>query len=151
MDTTIIATCILGGTGIIITAYYSWHAKKIANEQMLKQLFTEFNKRYSDLNDSLVEIKENFSKIEDLTNSDREYELRNKVNDFFNLCAEEFYWCYHKKRIDPLIWKSWHAGMNDWYRVPIIKELWKNEIKANGKDSYYINDKIEFFTDKSPI
>ncbi len=56
MDTSIITSVILGVFGLGITAYYSSHTKKNADEKMLKQLFTEFNERYPVLNYRLNEI-----------------------------------------------------------------------------------------------
>ncbi len=150
MDNTLIATIILGIVGIGITAYYSWHTKKIADEQMLKQLFTEFNQRYNVLNDHLFLIEQEFRTIELLNQAENSRELKQKVIDYFSLCAEEFFWYYHKKRIDTLIWKSWQSGMNYWYNeVPAIKALWEVDLKANGKESYYITDHVEFFIDSN--
>ncbi len=151
MDTTLIATIILGATGILITLYYSWQNKKLADEQMLKQLFTEFNQRYEKLNDSLYLIETKYSTTDEWTaaeNTEEIERLKQKAIDYFILCAEEFYWYHHKKRIDPIIWKSWQSGMNYWYnKVPTIKHLWKEEVKASGKVSYYITSNVEFFID----
>lgn len=149
MDSTLIATLILGLIGIGVTAYYSWHTKKIAHEQMLKQLFTEFNIRYDELNNSLADIERDFNTIDKFNNAENVIKLRQKVIAYFILCSEEFFWYYHKKRIDPLIWKSWQAGMNYWYNnVPAIKELWKKEVETTGKQSYYITNKVEFFNEQ---
>lgn len=146
MENTLIASIILGSTGIIITAYYSWHSKKIADEQMLKQLFTEFNNRYDLLNNYLVIIEQKYPSAELLDKAENAAELKQKVIDYFSLCAEEFYWFRHKKRIEPLIWKSWQAGMNYWYnKVPVIRSLWEKEVAVNGKASYYITNHVEFF------
>jgi len=145
----LLATIILGLVGIGITAYYSRHNKKIANEQMLKQLFTEFNQRYNVLNDYLFLIEKEFPTIELLNQAENSRELKQKVIDYFSLCAEEFFWYHHKKRIDSLIWKSWHSGMNYWYNnVPSIRALWDEEVKSNGKTSYYITNNVEFFVDE---
>jgi hypothetical protein len=148
MDNTLIATIILGAVGIGITAYYSRQNKKIADEQMLKQLFTEFNLRYDALNNYLFKIEQEFPTIDLLDQAENSSELKQKVIDYFSLCAEEFYWYHHKKRIDILIWKSWQSGMNYWYNeVPAIKALWEEEVKSNGKESYYITNHVEFFID----
>ncbi len=150
MDNTLIATIILGATGIVVTIVYSWQAHKLAHEQMQKQLFTEFNKRYDALKDSLVEIQTKCPTIEKLNLHEDSVLLKRKVNDFFNLCAEEFFWWKHKKRIDDLVWASWQAGMNYWYnKLPAIKTLWKMEVESSGKKSYYITDKVEFFIDSA--
>lgn len=146
MDNTLITTLILGGIGLVITVYYSWHTKKIADEQMLKQLFTDFNERYDKLNDFLVLIENKYPTLDSLNQAKDADLLKQKVIDYFSLCAEEFFWYYHKKRIDPIIWASWQAGMKYWYNeVPTIYTLWEQEVKANGKQSYYITNEEEFF------
>jgi hypothetical protein len=70
-------------------------------------------------------------------------EYKNAVIDYFNLCAEEYFW-FKKGRIDEKIWKSWQAGMKAWYKHDSIKRLWKEET-ANGKMSYYLEKEEEFF------
>lgn len=122
MDNSLLATIILGSIGIILTAYYSWHTKKIAHEQMQKQLFTEFNSRYEKLNEHLVYMEKNCRTIEELDQAENADFLKSKVIDYFSLCAEEFYWYYHKKRVESLIFNSWQSGMNYWYnKVPAKK------------------------------
>jgi hypothetical protein len=145
---TIWPSVILGGTALIISAYFAWYSKKLNDDKIMKELFTEFNQRYDVLNGRLTWVKSHITTSEDL-NLEENSEYRHAIIDYFNLYAEEFYWYYHKKRIDPLVWNSWQAGMNYWYNeVPSIKALWMEEVKANGKASYYINDKVEFFKDK---
>lgn len=148
-------TLILGFIGFRLTMYYSQHTKKIEDEKMMKELFTEFNKRYDEINDYLVEIECKFPSFDELEKAQSDIHenygdfLKQKVIDYFSLCAEEFYWFHYKERIDPIIWESWHSGMNYWYNeVPAIKRLWEIEIEANGKESYYITDETEFFVDK---
>lgn len=151
MDQSTVTTLILGTFGIILTGYYSWHTQKLANEKMQKDLFTEFNKRYDALNEPLTQIEQNYSTLELLNQAKNPEKLKQKINDYFILCSEEFYWYHHKKRIDPIIWKSWQAGMSYWYnKVPTVKALWKQEILNNGKDSYYITDNTEFFIENTP-
>jgi len=146
MDKNLLSSVILGILGLLFTLYYSQHNKKLAHEQLLKQLFTEFNRRYDELNNFLIIIERNFSTLEALNKAENSDVLRQKVIDYFSLCAEEFYWFYHKKRIDEIIWKSWQSGMNYWYNnVPAIKSLWDQEVATNGKESYYITNHVEFF------
>lgn len=143
---TVLSTIILGVFGILITRYYSKQSKQLADDQMMKELFTEFNRRYDELNDSLEIIHNSYPTMEKLNAAQDSAELKNKVIDFFNLCAEEYYWSYHKKRIDPLVWKSWNEGMNYWYNsTPSIKEMWLREVENGGLSSYYITDKKGFF------
>ena len=44
---------ILGGIGVYITFKYNSANRKLNHEKMEKELFTEFNKRYDHLNDTL--------------------------------------------------------------------------------------------------
>lgn len=128
---------------IAITWFYSLHQNKIAHEQMLKQLFTEFNSRYDLLNEFLSEIEKNYYNSDLLIDDKRCEILKQKTIDYFNLCAEEYFW-YKKKRIDQKIWDAWSAGMQHWYKVPAIQALWDSEIKESCR-SYYITNGNEFF------
>jgi hypothetical protein len=141
-----ICTIVLGIVGIWLTRFYARHSKLIADDQMMKDLFREFNERYDNLNEYLEEATK-FSNVQQMTASDgaKAIILEGKIIDFFNLCAEEYYWYQHKKRIDPVIWESWNAGMNSWYESPVIKELWKKEVDRGLLKSYYITDGNGFF------
>lgn len=152
MNTQIAITLILGIIASIIAAInfrYNWI---LAKDKMNKELFKEFNERYEKLNNYLYQIAQEFSTIELLEKAQNSKELQQKVIDYFSLCAEEFYWYHHKNRIGTLIWKSWQSGMNYWYNeVPAIKSLWEEEVKSNGKESYYITNKVEFFIDSNNL
>ena len=146
MDGSAISSIILGAFGFGLTAYYSWHSKKIAHEQMQKELFAEFNHRYDGLNNYLVKIQRECPDMESFEKHEEHDLLKQKVIDYFSLCAEEFYWYHHKGRIDTIVWNSWQAGMKYWYdHVPVIKALWLEESKGNGKQSYYITNDNEVF------
>lgn len=115
---------------------------QIENDRMMKDLFIEFNARYDKINHSLFKIEKECKSLKDL---EKYPKLENKLNDFFNLCAEEYYW-YKKGRIDEAIWFAWSDGMNDWYNnVGAISEAWDAEIKKRGCKSYYIKQKNDFF------
>ena len=112
---------------------------------MLKQLFKDFNERYDKLNDTLMHIEKFCPTYDEFKQSTINSQLREKIIDYFNLCAEEYFWYSHKKRIDEVVWKSWNAGMNYWYKVDTIKKLWGDEIKNGGRVLYYLKDKKGFF------
>jgi hypothetical protein len=138
----IFAGVIIGLFTLLSTIYFSYKTKQRENDSFMKELFKEFNKRYDKLNGKLYFIIE--SQI-----SHEEYSLtqldKNVLYDFFNLCAEEFFW-YKKGRIDPKLWKSWNAGMNFWFSHQVIKDLWLEEMKSKtGKTSYYLEKNEEFF------
>jgi len=129
-------TISLGVAGWIASIRFSNAAKSRDEDKMLKEIFTDSNLRYDKLNNGLQAFvdSEGTESVAD-------------VLDYFNLCAEEYYW-YKKRRIDEKIWKSWNAGMQYWYGHKVIKGLWKKEIaNKNGKLSYYIENGDEFFKD----
>ena len=139
---------------IILALVASWLAyrhnkltRELSNDNLQKQLFTEFNARYDRLND-LLQFIIRFSdeeeiqfvnapdeeKFGDFTKS----QIRFKINDYLNLCSEEYYW-HSKKRIDNRIWNSWKKGMNDVYnQSSIIQKQWQEEIKNDGWKSFYL-------------
>ncbi|QZT38638.1 hypothetical protein K5X82_07010 [Halosquirtibacter xylanolyticus] len=141
----LLPSLILGAFGLIATISFSRSAKKREDDKMMKELFSEFNKRYDKLNNRLSQIVESnkgANSINDLAKIDKAV-----IIDFFNLCAEEYFW-HDRNRIDEKIWLSWQAGMNNWYnhKNSIIRDLWKEEIKIEyGKVSYYIVNGDEFF------
>ena len=138
---------ILGVIGYFITAYFAKSSKQIAKDNMMKELFKDFNSRYDKLNNNLVRLDKDKPSLEELKKIADYDEYHQTIIDFFNLCAEEFYWYHHKKRIDPIVWNSWQKGMNYWYNnIPAIQQLWEKEIENDGKVSYYIIDRNEFFT-----
>lgn len=144
MDASIISSIILGLSALGVSWFYSHRTNKLEGDKMMKELFTEFNQRYDKLNDSLVWIEKEGLSLKDLNKE--KYKLQRQATiDFFNLCAEEFYW-NQKGRVDPKVWKAWSSGMNYWVNeVSAIRELWESEIASNGKLSYYITGKEEFF------
>lgn len=149
----IIVTLIISVTGLWITYEFQAYNRGVLKDKLNKELFTEFNARYDKLNNSLVIIEayyRDYERFKLLEIEDKELfnKLRLDVIDFFNLCAEEYYW-QQKSRIDSKIWKSWHSGMNYWYNnVPAIKSLWKLELESVGSLSYYLDDNEEFFTSR---
>ena len=140
MTETVIISAILGSVGLLITLIYYYQSSKLSNDRMRKELFTEFNIRYFKIKDSLVDI----SKCQTIDELEKDSKLKNNLIDYFNLCAEEYFW-YKKGRIDSLIWKAWSAGMNDWYKYPVIQAAWEKEIEEFDCRSYYIKDMNEFF------
>ncbi len=120
--------------GIIIsiaTIYYGHLKYKIEDDKMFKELFDDFNKRYDDkFNDLINEIRDGY--ISELTR-----EQKNKIIDYFNLCAEEFLW-YKKGRIPFDVWSAWKSGMIANIQIPLVYRIYKLEISnTNILISYY--------------
>tara|TARA_R110002050_G_scaffold95172_3_gene198116 strand:- start:1671 stop:2177 length:507 start_codon:yes stop_codon:yes gene_type:complete len=144
--TGVIVTGILGAAVWFSTRNFNKNQSEITHHQLQKELFGEFNKRYDTLNGYLEKITK-FDTLEHLMDKkpNRYYFLRNKLNDYFNLCAEEYYW-YKNGRIDEDLWQSWESGMNSWYNNhQIIREAWNEEYKSFGHQSFYLKKDEQFF------
>lgn len=146
MSETIIATSIIGICGLIITYAFNKKNTRLAKHKMQKELFTEFNSRYDKLNSDLNYITSlSYESFKTFDLGQESIRQRGIINDFFNLCAEEYYW-YSKKRIPKRVWISWEKGMNDIYnKSEIIQKLWEEECQNEGFISYYIDRKDAFF------
>lgn len=133
---------LLGSIGIVVTFYFGISKTQMENDRFFKELFRDFNLRYTALNECLYDIINSGKELEELS-----FKEKDKVYDYFNLCAEEYYW-YKKNRISPTVWKSWKNGMDFWYSKPIIKEMWKEEMaNSNSRESYYMESNENFFKD----
>lgn len=145
----VLTPTILGIAGVIITVIFSAANKKINHQRMEKELFKEFNERYDKLNETLSRLHPDFS-ISDLNTRTLGFNSRTygeTLIDYFNLCSEQYYW---KKngRISPEIWLAWNKGMNYYYNnFPVVKQLWKEEIKNKNYISYYLKEDEIFFKD----
>ena len=128
--------------------------REISNDNLQKQLFTEFNSRYDKLNDLLrfvmefsQEKEEEFMKAleNEMFGEFTKSYIKFKINDYFNLCSEEYYW-YSKRRVDERIWSSWKKGMNDIYNSSsIIQNQWQDEIRNEGWKSFYLDKPTRLF------
>jgi hypothetical protein len=106
---------------------YFLYRQHLDEAKLFKELFAEFNARYSALNDHLNTIL--FGPPEgSLSAEEREHLFR-----YFNLCAEEHFF-YEAGYIDRCVWESWYRGMKVFFKNPRIQALWEEDRKA---DSYY--------------
>ena len=146
MSEAVIISSILGGCGLLITLFYNYKNTQLANHKMQKELFTEFNKRYNELNDNLNLLGNSSSEyFSDWFQDEDKIKIKASIYDFFNLCAEEYYW-KKEGRIPKKVWNSWYKGMNDIYnRSQLIQQMWDDECKNDGYKSYYIHKKEAFF------
>jgi hypothetical protein len=95
--------------------------------RLSKELFTELNRRYDNLNEALNRIAAR-DPAEELESHERD-----KLNDYFNLCAEEYLF-YRQGYIYPEVWEAWLNGMKIFYRQERIGRYWRSELKS---ESYY--------------
>ncbi len=119
----------LTALGSGISSFYFFQKQKLDEIRLMKELITDFNSRYDNLNETLNDILrkggENPPRVLDQND-------RTTLNDYFNLCAEEYLF---KKLgyIDPRVWEAWCSGMEIYFKDRRICELWEQE----EKDSYY--------------
>ncbi|MCB0741155.1 MAG: hypothetical protein KDB92_08935 [Chitinophagaceae bacterium] len=122
---------LFGSIGSLITIFFGYIKFQIENDTMFNQLFTDFNNRYTNKQNDLLNSLRN----------DDEYKFKtgekNLIYDYFNLCAEEFLW-FKKGRIPKRVWFAWENGIRENLKIPIINEMFKAEILTKeGRTSFY--------------
>jgi hypothetical protein len=101
---------------------YFLRQQHLEEARFFRELFTEFNRRYDRLNETLLQS----------LNDERPFDEQ-KFVDYFNLCAEE--WLYYKAGyVYELVWQAWHRGMRQFGRDSRVAELWRRERQT---ESYY--------------
>lgn len=127
----------LGIIGSIATLYFGIIKYQIESDKFRLDLIKSFNVRYNDkLNDVFNKLNDN-NRVE---SNDFSKDDRCTIIDYFNLCAEEYYW-YKRNRIPEDIWAAWLFGINKNLSKPGIKKLFDEEIKEFGI-SYYGLEKV---------
>ena len=96
------------------------------NDRFFKELFTDFNKRYDEMNEGLEKIQG-----EEKLNS-QQHQL---IIDYLNLCSEEYMWV-RKGRIPFHIWESWKNGIKVHFQKTCIADIVRKE-RNLWKSSYY--------------
>lgn len=124
----------------ILSLIYTFNTSYFDNKKMFKELFDNFNTKYDNLNNDLNDLVDEINKLNAEDRKSRILDKReNKlINDYLNLCAEEYYW-FTRGLIDTEVWMSWFSGIKIFFKEPIFIEKIKKEIsniKLNG-DSYY--------------
>ncbi|MBC7417567.1 MAG: hypothetical protein H7325_05390 [Pedobacter sp.] len=144
---TLLATIFLGYIGYRLTKTYSKKSDRISNDALFHSLFRDFNTRYGALN-AYLKTLENLLKDDKYSKEDLKLnsELYDKVIDYLNLCAEEYYWSEHG-RVNTAVWNAWFHGMNYWYsKIKVLKEIWEEEIEGDNYKSYYLKKGDNLFT-----
>lgn len=118
---------LLSGIAAITGFTYFLYRQHLDETKLFKELFVEFNARYEKLNDGLNAILFGL-RDDDLSDAEREL-----LFNYFNLCAEEYFF-YKAGYIDQDVWRSWHRGMDVFFKHPRIRGLWDRDCKA---DFYY--------------
>ena len=110
--------------GIWALAFYL-HKQHAEDARFLKELMTEFNARYNQLNNDLQSALWREEPFDTQT--------KLKFIDYFNLCAEE--WMFWKLGyIYAPVWIAWENGMKQYGTDSRVKDLWEKERQT---DSHY--------------
>ena len=120
----------LAASGGGISFFYFFQKQKLDEIRLMKELITDFNSRYDNLNEKLNDILKRG--YEDPSMELDQNDLAT-LNDYFNLCAEEYLF-KELGYINPRVWKAWYRGMGIYFKDRRIRELWEQEEKT---DSYY--------------
>lgn len=92
--------------------------------RLFHDLFKDFNARYDVIGSRLQRIAEG---------GRAEPEDRTFIGNYFNLCAEEYWW-YRAGYIPEDVWQSWCRGMMFYLERPLFAALWEQEVST---DSHY--------------
>lgn len=120
---------LLGSVVIAVLSFcYFVQQQKLAETALFKELFSEFNKRYDELNGDLAEILSLNGKSPEsgLTENHRKV-----IIDYFNLCAEEYLF-FTEGYIHPNAWQAWCAGMLVYFKREPFRSLWEEERKSGS-------------------
>jgi hypothetical protein len=109
------------------TIYFGLIKYWIDNDAIFLNLFNSFNKRFDELNEPLNLI---FNNAEIKGEKTKEQ----IVQDYLNLCAEEYYWLM-KGRIPKKVWSSWRQGIEYYLTNQSIRDYFLKEKKYSK--SYY--------------
>lgn len=118
------ALTFVGASAALVHFLYTRHLEET---RMFRELFSDFNRRYDTLNDVLNEMLMRPAPLE-LTPDDKR-----KLYDYFNLCAEEFYF-FKCGYIPEKVWITWRSGMRIFLNSSEIYEILKQELDTG---SYY--------------
>ena len=110
---------------------------KLSKDKMVKDLFKDFNERYTgEMNDLFEELR-NAKPVEIAKRGESLLKQNNLIIDYLNLCAEEFYW-YKKRRIPSFVWRNWENGILKNLKIEeVYKMLCKEGKRYKDGDTYY--------------
>lgn len=115
------AALLAGALGVV----YFVQKQKLDELQLFERLFRCFNERYEAMNERLRRA------IADPATDEAEF--RNALDDYFNLCAEEYLF-FSEGRVLPRVWRAWCRGMMVYLANGRVRQYWDAEAMTG---SYY--------------
>lgn len=127
----------IAGAAATLSFVHFVQQQKLAETSLFRELFTEFNQRYDEMNEGL-------NALAGRTRDQLEPDELALLYDYFNLCGEEYLF-YELGYIVPDAWDSWERGMlTHIARSPAIEAVWAEERES---ESYY---GLESILDRGP-
>ena len=111
----------VGGLSVI----YFMQKQRMDETKLFEELFSRFNERYGKMNSALQEVIAG--------NQVDESRVRAVLDDYFNLCAEEYLF-YQEGRIMRAAWRAWCRGMLSYLDNDRVRRYWETEV---SRDSHY--------------
>jgi len=99
--------------GTLLSLLYFLQKQRLEETKLFREIFAECNERYDKMNELLNAI------VDGPNNQPLQSEERTTLNDYFNLCGEEYLY-YSQGYIFPSVWKAWHNGMKYFIKNPRI-------------------------------
>jgi len=122
-----LAELLIASTGFSAAVAHFLYSKHHQDTQIFISVFEKFNARYGELNEKLSGIIARPIGAQ-LTSEDYD-----TLNDYFNLCAEEYLF-FESGYIDEKVWRAWLRGMEQFARDEAVRQRWEQEIDTG---SYY--------------
>jgi hypothetical protein len=104
---------------------YFAQQQKLAEISLFKDLFTEFNRRYDSMNESLRQIANSGKPPDEAAHQ--------AIIDYCNLCGEEYLF-FAEGYIHREAWRPWCAGMLWYFEREPFRSIWDEE---HATRSYY--------------
>jgi hypothetical protein len=104
---------------------YFAQQQKLAEMSLFKELFTEFNRRYDNLDERLRQIATSGKQPDEAACQ--------AIIEYYNLCGEEYLF-FSEGYIHHEAWRSWCAGMLWYFKREPFRTMWEEE---NATNSYY--------------
>ena len=117
----LIGSIIASGLGFC----YFVQQQRLAEINLFKDIFTNFNNRYDKINDKLYMILKSHNKLTPIK--------MKFIYDYFNLCSEEYLF-FKEGYIYRDVWKAWCRGMLIFIDKKPFDKIWEIEEQT---DSYY--------------
>jgi len=128
---------LLTAIGGLFSFFFFVQKQELDEAKFINDLLIKFNARYDCMNEKLNAIVKRINTNEPLTSDDI-----NTLNDYFNLCGEEYLF-YQRGYIYPEVWRSWVAGMKFFYNDSRIQKLWIEELSSESYYGLNISKEIE--------